>query len=80
MALWRKPAPPPVIGVLTGPPPPPTWWQSNRHLVLLAIGVIAGFWLAVKFGVAADATPACPPGLRPAHTASPTPAPTGAQH
>ena len=80
MALWRKPAPPTVIGVLTAPPSP-TWWRINRHLVLLAIGIAAGFWLAVKFGVAADATSACPPTPGPAATAHQAPtAPTGAQH
>jgi hypothetical protein len=75
LGIFSKSAPPTVLGVLTTPPPS-SWWKTNRHLVLLGIGLAAGFWLAVHTGAAAlpnTCTPAPGPStVRPHPTAAPT--------
>lgn len=75
MALWRKPAPPTVLGVLTTPPPS-SWWKTHRHLVLLGLGLVAGFWLAVHTGAAA--IPASCPAPAPKSSATARPGTTAA--
>ncbi|MCX5207597.1 hypothetical protein OG897_40110 [Streptomyces sp. NBC_00237] len=64
-----KPAPK-VIGVLSEPAPP-TWWRAHRHQVLLAAGLLVGFYLGTQ-GPGGQ-TPVSP---RPGHTTPGTPTPT----
>jgi hypothetical protein len=68
LGLFRKSEPPTVLGVLTTPPPP-SWWKANRHLVLLGLGLAAGFWLAIHTGAAATPN-SCTPAPAPSTTAS----------
>ncbi|MEY9961337.1 hypothetical protein [Streptacidiphilus sp. MAP5-52] len=69
MGFFRKSSPPVVLGVLTTPPPS-SWWKTNRHLVLLGLGLAAGFWIAVHTGAAASScTPAPGTSPRPSSTA-----------
>jgi hypothetical protein len=76
LGLFSKPAPPAVIGVLTTPPAS-SWWKTNRHLVLLGLGLAAGFWLAVHTGAAANPSTCTAPAPKTSATARPgTTAPT----
>ncbi|WP_042404714.1 hypothetical protein [Streptacidiphilus carbonis] len=76
MGLFSKPDPPAVIGVLTTPPAS-SWWKLHRHQVLLAVGLVVGFWLAVHTGAAASPSSCPTPGPTSHSTARPgTTAPT----